>query len=171
MFDIVGGKIVLSADTLAIPPFKKYYENSKNKDKTRQELEYVVWKYKWNTPYLAYSPEVRDEMICNDMFGTKTYQESPELKEVIRRYDEFQYTPLTRMYKTYEEGLEYLMTRIHSAREEGMDPKIMSALLKDTEPISRSLENAKARAISEQQNTGRVRGGGTVGHYEMPRKQ
>jgi hypothetical protein len=32
MFDIQGDKIKLNVEDLAIPPFKEYFENSKDKD-------------------------------------------------------------------------------------------------------------------------------------------
>jgi|WetSurMetagenome_2_1015567.scaffolds.fasta_scaffold968655_2 hypothetical protein len=54
MFDIQGDKIILSTDDLAIPPFKEYYNNSKNKAKALKEIEYIIWLYKWDSPYLAY---------------------------------------------------------------------------------------------------------------------
>ena len=54
MFDIQGDKIVLSTEDLAIPPFKDYYNSHKDKAKALKEIEYIIWLYKWDSPYLAY---------------------------------------------------------------------------------------------------------------------
>ena len=51
MFDIQGSKIKLSIDDLSIPPFKDYYNEAKDKTLALKEIEYIVWLYKWNTPY------------------------------------------------------------------------------------------------------------------------
>lgn len=54
MFDIQGDKIRLSPEDLAIPPFKDHYNNAEDKQKALNEIEYVIWLYRWNTPYEAY---------------------------------------------------------------------------------------------------------------------
>ncbi len=59
MFDIKGDKIVLATEDLAIPPFKDHYNNAEDKDLALKEIEYVIWLYKWNTPYEAYPEKVR----------------------------------------------------------------------------------------------------------------
>ena len=59
MFDIKGSKILLNTDDLAIPPFKDHYNNAKDKAQALKEIEYVIWLYKWNTPYEAYSEKER----------------------------------------------------------------------------------------------------------------
>jgi len=59
MFDIRGSKITLNTDDLAIPPFKDYYNNAKDKNKALKEIEYIIWRYKWNTPYEAYPENER----------------------------------------------------------------------------------------------------------------
>lgn len=54
MFDIKGDKISLNTEDLAIPPFRDHYNGAKDKAEALKEIEYVVWLYKWNTPYEAY---------------------------------------------------------------------------------------------------------------------
>jgi hypothetical protein len=57
MFDIKGDKISLNTEDLAIPPFKDHYNEAKNKSLALKEIEYVIWLYKWNSPYEAYPVE------------------------------------------------------------------------------------------------------------------
>ena len=51
--------IVLSTDDLAIPPFKDYFNSASDKKLALQEIEYIIWLYKWNTPYEAYPEKER----------------------------------------------------------------------------------------------------------------
>lgn len=171
MFDIVGGKVVLDADSLAIPPFKKFLENSKNEAKALKEIEYMVWLYKWNTPYLAYDPDVRASIVSKDIFGVELYHESEELKSIIKRFDEFQNTVLIRFYKSAEAGVEYVNAQLAKAEENQMDPEKVVKLVERADKITTSLENLKARAVAEQSNSGRIKGGGKAGYYELPRKK
>lgn len=67
MFDIQGNKIILKTDELAIPPFKDYYNNAKDKSKAIQDIEFVIWRYRWNTPYEAY-PEKNVHIGLQKMF-------------------------------------------------------------------------------------------------------
>jgi len=79
MFDIRGDKISLNADSLAIPPFKDFYNNAKDKDKALKEIEYIVWCYKWNTPYEAYPENERTRRVAKDVFKDETYTPSAEV--------------------------------------------------------------------------------------------
>jgi len=51
MFDIKGDKIILNTEDLAIPPFADHFNSSKDKQQALKEIEYIIWLYKWNTPY------------------------------------------------------------------------------------------------------------------------
>lgn len=82
MFDIQGNKIVLSTEDLAIPPFKDYYNNAEDKPQALKEIEYVIWLYKWNTPYEAYPEKERAEKIGKDLFGVDGFKPSDSLREL-----------------------------------------------------------------------------------------
>lgn len=181
MFDIEGGKIKLSADTLAIPPFKKHYEEAKDKAKALKEIEYIVWRYKWNTPYLSYPSDVRTQQVAKDVFDSSTWEESQDIKALATRFIEFQTTTLIRLYNAAEEGTEFLIKSLEELKadmeregELSLIDKLkitagVSKLLKDVEPTAKSLESAKKRAMAEQVESGRVKGGGVIGLYEIPR--
>jgi len=69
MFDIQGGKVILSTESLAIPPFRDFYNNSTDKELALKEIEYIVFLYKWNTPYEAYPVSERASKVAKDIFG------------------------------------------------------------------------------------------------------
>ena len=95
MFDIQGNKIILSTDELAIPPFKDYYNNSTNKELALKEIEYIIWLYRWNTPYEAYPEKERSWRVAKDVFNDEHYVPDAEVQELARRFNEFQETPMT----------------------------------------------------------------------------
>lgn len=181
MFDIVGDRIVLSADAMAIPPFKAHYESCADKNRALKEVEYVVWCNKWNTPYLSYPMAVRHKMVGKDVFGIEDYQPSSDIEELSKRFLEFQITSLIRLYTSAEEGLDFLTSTIEGIKS---DPELQTMdlesrlkvaqavgkLIREVEPMAKSLSSAKQRAMAEQVEAGKVRGGGTLGLYEMPRK-
>ena len=174
MFDIKGDKIKLSVDELAIPPFKEYFNSTKDKNLALKDIEYVVWLYKWNSPYLAYPQEDRQSKVAKDVYGIDKFKPSDKLKELAKRFNEFQETPLTRLYQASEDSAEYtikvLKTYSNDNDSYDLDTAIkISKLLKDVESTAKSLTSAKNRAKAEEVETGRVKGGGTIGLYEMPR--
>lgn len=89
MFDIKGDKIVLSTEDLAIPPFKDYYNNAEDKTQALKEIEYVIWLYKWNTPYEAYPEKERAGRVSKDVFGDPEWVASIHVQELAKRFVEF----------------------------------------------------------------------------------
>ena len=89
MFDIQGNRIILSTDELAIPPFKDYYNNSTNKELALKEIEYIIWLYRWNTPYEAYPENERAKRVAKDVFKEESYIMSDDLRSLANRFLEF----------------------------------------------------------------------------------
>lgn len=169
MFDIKGNKIVLSADYLATPPFKDYYNGADDKQKALKEIEFIVWRYKWDTPYNAYPELDRTKRVAVDIFGDENYQPSEEVKELIKRFNEFQETPSTRLLSASQAAAEGLIVALNSYSEQLSDIDVaikVTRILKDVGNIVKSLDIAMKQAKIEQLESGRVKGGGTIGLYE-----
>ena len=172
MFDIQGSKIKLSTDELAIPPFKEYYKEAKDKTLALKEIEYIVWLHKWNTPYEAYPEDERPARVAKDVFKDELYQPSKDLIALGKRFDEFQQTPGTRLLSASQTAAEGLIKALQEYSEGGMDIDTaikVTRILKDVGPIVKSLDIAMKQARAEQLETGKVKGGGTIGIYELPR--
>lgn len=170
MFDIKGDKISLKVEDLAIPPFKDYYNNSKDKSEATKEIEYVIWLYKWNTPYEAYPLSERPKKVAKDVFGIEDYTPSDELKELITRFNEFQETTGTRLLSASQTAAEGLIAALNDYSTGLMDIDTaikVTRILKDVGNIIKSLDIAMKQAKAEQLETGRVKGGGTIGLYEI----
>lgn len=170
MFDIRGSKITLNTDDLAIPPFKDYYNNAKDKNKALKEIEYIIWRYKWNTPYEAYPENERSQRVAKDVFGLDNYEYSADIKELIKRFNEFQETPGTRLLGASQHAAECITKSLNNlcGEEVDLDTSMkITRILKDVGNIVKSLDIAMKQAKAEQLETGRVKGGGTIGLYEV----
>lgn len=172
MFDIIGSKIKINVDDLAIPPFKDYYNNAKNKSQALKEIEYVVWLYKWNTPYEAYPENERASKVAKDIFDVDLYEPNDDLKQLIVRFKELQETTGTRLLKASQRAAEGIIDTLNAygGTEMDIDTAIkVSRVLKDVGSTVKSLDIAMKQAKAEQLETGRIKGGGTIGLYELPR--
>lgn len=169
MFDIVGNKITLNTDDLAIPPFKDHYNNAKDKAHAIKEIEYIIWLYKWNTPYVAYPENERAQRVAKDVFGVDTYTPTAEVAELSKRFVEFQETPGTRLLNASRATIESVIETLkdYSKDSHDLDQAIKaSKILKDVGNIVISLDKAFKQAKLEQVESGRVKGGGQIGLYE-----
>ena len=117
MFDIRGNKISLATEDLAIPPFREHYNNAKDKSLAVKEIEYIIWLYKWNTPYEAYPLDQRASIVAKDVFKDEKYVPTAEVKELAKRFNEFQETPGTRLLSASQMAAE---TAAKAAMEHGM---------------------------------------------------
>ena len=170
MFDIKGDRISLATEDLAIPPFKDYYNNAKDKSLAVKEIEYIVWLYKWNTPYEAYPIDKRASIVGRDVFGDEKYVPTAEMKELIKRFNEFQETPGTRLLSASQMAAEGLIAALNDYSQGNMDIDTaikVTRILKDVGNIVKSLDIAMKQAKAEQLEAGRVKGGGVIGLYEM----
>lgn len=169
MFDIQGNKITLSTEDLAIPPFKDHYNNAKDKSLALKEIEYVVWLYKWNTPYEAYPEKERGRKVAEDVFGTSEWEAPIYVQELARRFIEFQETPGTRLLQASRSAADSLTESLNMYSGSGMDIDTaikVTRILKDVGNIVKSLDIAMKQAKAEQADAGRVKGGGQLGLYE-----
>ena len=172
MFDIQGDKIKLSTEDLAIPPFKDHYNNAEDKQKALREIEYVIWLHRWNTPYEAYPEKERASVVAKDVFKDEHYVPSEEVKQLARRFLEFQETPGTRLLSASQTAAEGLIAALNDYSKGLMDIDTaikVTRILKDVGNIVKSLDIAMKQAKAEQVEAGRVKGGGTIGLYETVR--
>ena len=170
MFDIKADKISLSTEDLAIPPFKDYYNEAKDKSLALKEIEYIVWLYKWNTPYEAYPLDQRPRVVAKDVFKDEKYVPTAEVEELARRFREFQETPGTRLLAASQTAAEGLIAALNDYSQGNMDIDTaikITRILKDVGNIVKSLDIAMKQAKAEQLEAGRVKGGGVIGLYEM----
>ena len=159
----------MNVEDMAIPPFKDHFNNAKDQAKALKEMEYVIWLHKWNTPYEAYPASERPRIVAKDVFGDEKYEPSEEVKELARRFNQFQETSGTRLLKASQTAAEGLIATLedYSSHPMDIDGAIkVSKILKDVGNIVKSLDIAMKQAKAEQLETGKIKGGGVIGLYE-----
>jgi hypothetical protein len=95
---------------------------------------------------------------------------SAEVQELARRFIEFQETPGTRLLSASQTAAEGLINALNDYSRGSMDIDTaikVTRILKDVGNIVKSLDIAMKQAKAEQIETGRVKGGGVIGLYEM----
>lgn len=182
MFDIVAGKVVLDKESLTIPVIANYWNKyESNRDHAIKMIQYVVFKYRWDSPYKSYSPEDRDRIIKTDIFtDAKGFEMNEDDREFEQRYVQLQATPLTRLLEAAEEGVEYLIRQFNGLREKedktdsyGKPLVTANDVSKWLEKIAgtvKSLDTLKKQVASEQVTGSKVKGGSEIGHYELPKR-
>lgn len=171
MFDIQGSKIKLNTEDLAVPPFKEHYNTAKDKEQALKEIEYIVWLHKWNTPYEAYPEKERASIVAKDVFKDENYAPSVSVKELAKRFQEFQQTPSTRLLASSQSAAEGLIETLNQYSEGNMDIDTalkITRILKDVSAVVKSLDIAMKQAKAEQMESGKVKGGGIIGRFEIP---
>ena len=137
-----------------------------------KEIEYVIWLHKWNTPYEAYPIKERPSVVAKDVFKDEHYVPSEQVRELEKRFIEFQETPGTRLLSASQTAAEGLITALNDYSSTLMDIDTaikVTRILKDVGNIVKSLDIAMKQAKAEQLEAGRVKGGGTIGLYETIR--
>lgn len=177
LFDIVDGKVVLNANELAIPVFKKLYDRDKTKDKVNSfnEISYIVFMYKWNSPYASYLDEsTRDSIIKKDIFGDIKWEPDTLVKEAITRYKDFINTFSLQFLDTNILGARKLMDWYKMLDWNAVDKNgkpiylstNLSANLEKAGGILKSLEMLKEQVKREELESSKIRGGSSVNLYE-----
>ena len=169
MFDIKGDKILLNTDDLAIPAFKDYYNSAKDKSQALKMMEFIIWRYKWNTPYEAYPEKERTDRVAKDVFKVDNFVPDAETKELIKRFNEFQETTGTRLLGASKTAAEGLIDALNVYSKDAMDIDTalkITRILKDVGNIVKSIDTAERQARVELVESGKVKGGGQIGLYE-----
>nr|DAI23413.1 MAG TPA: hypothetical protein [Caudoviricetes sp.] len=181
LFDIVNGEVALSAECIAIPPFRILWDSHKDKKLAQRKIEYIIFMYKWDTVYKALSPEDRDRKVKLRVFNDENFEIDDQMKMVIEDYKELQNTINTRLLLAEEEGMEYIIRQFNSIREKenlvdnNNKPLITPDLVgKWMEKANKAVEvhTKLLKAVrSEQSTLTKVKGGSEIGSFELPNKR
>jgi hypothetical protein len=177
LFDIIEGKVVLNANELSIPTFKKIYESDKSKDKkdSFNKISYIIFMYKWDSPYMSYiDEEVRDKIVKRDVFGKEDYKLDDLIMQAIQRYRDFQHTFSLQFLEQNVEGAKKLMNfykridwdEVDKSGKPIYSSRDLAANLEKAGGILKSLESLKEQVRREELETSRVKGGNVVDLYE-----
>lgn len=179
IFDIVDGKVQINANELSIPVFKKIYDSDKDKEKINafNKISYIMFVYKWDSPYASYIDfETREKIVKKDIFGDENWEPDTLTKEAIARFKDFQNTFSLQFLEQNMTGAKKLMSFYNLINWEDEDKsgkfkyssRDLAANLKEAGNILKSLEALKEQVRREELETSSIRGGGEINIYEDP---
>lgn len=180
IFDIEAGKVILKASSLAIPEFKTIWEGDKDKLKATayNKLSYVVFlcDMSLDNPYRNYADHDRELVLKRDFFKDENAVLDEDVVNAIKKYKDLQETVSVRMLRAAKKAAdklsEYFET-IDFKEVDKMGKPIYSARdvasnLKEIGGIVKSLSTLEDQVRKEQVTSGKIRGGGDIGDYEVP---
>jgi len=180
IFDIVNGRAVPHAEALIIPEFKVLWERDKDKDKGQaiKELSYVVFLIdeSVSNPYRAYNTIDRDVVLRRDFFGSKTHKVDKPILAAVEKYKELAETTSMRLLRAAKSATDKLSEYFENVDFNATDnygkplfnSRELSTNLKEVGGIIKSL-NLLEEFVKKEQTESKVRGGGEIGMYEIPR--
>jgi hypothetical protein len=180
LFDIQDGKVVLNPDELSIPAFKKIYESDKTKDKKDAiaKISYIVFMYKWDSPYMSIVDEDnRSSIIKEEVFSNANYKIDKLIEDAIDKFKLFQHTFSLQFLEDNMTGASKLMeyyrlldwSETDKAGRPVYSSRDLAANLEKAGGILKSLHTLKEQVRKEEVENTRVKGGSEIGSYENVR--
>lgn len=173
LFDILGGKVVIHENALAIPAFKKVWESDKaDKQHATAILSYIVFKNKWDSPYVLSIPYDQLEIKLKEEFlGDSKYELTKDEQIAEESFIKLQHTRTLDMLDSIRLKLDTFNKYYKDSLLEELDEKKIEkyyagfAKVKDTFVTLDYLEKAVKAGELE---TSRVKGDAKVNPFELP---
>lgn len=173
LFDILGGRVTIHEEALAIPAFKKVWEADKaDKNHATKVLSYIVFKNKWDSPYvLSLTPDLLETTLKQEFFEDVKYELTPQEKLAEECYKSLQNTRTLKMLDAIRSKLDTFTHYYESSLGEELDEKKIEkyyagfSKVKDTYLTLDFLEKAvKAGEL----DTTRIKGDAKINPFELP---
>lgn len=177
IFDIQDGKVVLNANELSLPSFKKIYESdkTKNKDHAIAKISYIIFMYKWDSPYMSIVDEDnRSSILKEELFNDTDYELDNQTLDAIDKFKIFQHTFSLQFLEDNMLGATKLMQHYRLLNWDEVDKsgrplyssRDLAANLEKAGGILKSLQLLKEQVRREEIENTRIKGGSEIGSYE-----
>lgn len=177
IFDLKEGKVVINPNKLAVPIFKDIYERDKSKDKEKafKELSYIYFLVDFKSPYDSYPDNIKEETIKRDIMKNSKWVPDELIVEAIKKYEEFQETPILRLIKSSKLSCDKLSDYFKNVDFTDTDDtgkliytaKDVVANLSSVGKVAESLDKLEELSKKQLKKDTKIRGGGIVGAYEQ----
>lgn len=173
LFDIIGGKVVIHENALAIPAFKRIWESDKaDKQHATAILSYIVFKNKWDSPYVLSIPYDQIESKLKEEFlGNTDYELTEDEQKAEDSFIRLQHTRTLDMLDSIRLKLDTFNKYYKDSLLEELDEKKIEkyyagfAKVKDTFVTLDYLEKA---VKSGELETSKVKGDAKINLFELP---
>lgn len=173
LFDLLGGKVVIHADFLAIPPIKKYWESSKDKNHANNILTFIILCDYWNSPYVkSMDKETREKTLKQSILNNADYTLTPEEQMCRDEYKKVSYTRTLKMLNAMRNKIDTISDYYESSLSEELDEKKIQVLLAGMEKVKgtyQTLDFLEKAVKSEELDNTKVRGNVQINAYELDR--
>lgn len=169
LFTLQNNHVVLNPDALAIPPFKEIWEETKDKTTARLYLTYIYFVEDFQSPYNIYSLEEREHKVREQIIKKKNWKEPAIVQKGRAAYREFSMTPSLRSLQTARAALDKVNDYMDNFDHEVDDIAKLHKVISGMGSMIESLGKIEDKVKKEMTENSRIRGGGEVGPYEMPR--
>lgn len=171
LFDIVGGKVLVHTEMLALPPFKRYYESEKNKEHVNDVISFIILCDYWNSPYVtSMEPEVREKKLKTEIFKDENYKLTPEEQICRDEYKKLIYTRTLKMLDAMRNKLDTISAWYNDSLEDELDEKKIQTLLAGFEKAKgtyMTIDYLEKAVKAEQLENIKVRGDSKINMYEL----
>lgn len=173
MFDILGGKVVIHANGLAIPPFKKLWESEQDKKHATDVISYIVFKNEWNSPYvLSTPPEELEKKLKVRIFEDENYELTDIEKECEAEYQSFNNTLTLQLLNNIRLRLWDQSEYYKASKGEPLDLQQIEKFNKGVKELKGTLETLdtlEKTIKAGELNTKKVKGDKQINPYELVR--
>lgn len=171
LFDIVGGKCVVHADFLAIPPIKRYWESTKDKEHVNNVLSFIILCDYWDSPYVkSMNDDIREEKLKEEIFKNKDYKLTTEEQICRDEYAKLLETRNLKMLTAMRNKIDTVSAYYEDSIGEELDEKRIKDLLAGMEKVKAVFQTVdfleKAVKAEELDNT-KIRGNAQLNPYEL----
>lgn len=172
LFDVLGGKVIIHEEALAIPAFKKVWEKDKDKQHATAVLSYIVFKNKWDSPYvLSLSTDELESKLKQQFFEDPNYHLTIDEINAEECFKALQYTRTLKMLDSIRQKLDTFTDYYLNSLQEELDEKKIEKYLagftkvKDT---CLTLDYLEKAVKSGEVDTKKIKGDAKVNPFELP---
>jgi len=172
--DIVGGKVVIHQDTLAIPCFKRIWDMYDDKDIAMKYIDYIFFKYHPDSPYVISMPlEYRDKKLRSEYFE-EGWEPTEDILYAETSYKEFLDTLLLQLLTGFRNAIAAISGYLNSIITGSLDMKTVKEALTAAGQLDKtikSITSLEKQVRKEEMESTRVQGGSEIGHFEIPKQR
>lgn len=171
LFDLVAGKVVVHAEFIAIPPMKRYWESTTDKDHANKVLSFIILCDYWDSPYVkSMNDDIREEKLKEEIFKNKDYKFTKDEQVCRDEYARLLDTRNLKMLKAMRNKIDTVSSYYEESIGEELDEKRIKDLLAGMEKVKAVFQTVdfleKAVKAEELDNT-KIRGNAQLNPYEL----
>lgn len=171
LFDIVGGKCVIHADFLALPPMKRYWESNKDKQHANDVLSFIILCDYWDSPYVkSMNDDIRETKLKEEIFKDKDYKLTVDEQVCRDEYAKLIDTRNLKMLNAMRKKIDTVSAYYEESIGEELDEKRIKDLLAGMEKVKavfQTVDFLEKAVKAEELDNSKIRGNAQLNPYEL----